>query len=174
MVTPKELGERLSELRHEKKLTQRRLAEQLHVTDKAVSRWERGIGYPDFQLLGELCQVLGVSVDELLYGSKETAPQKAPNLTASAEAPERAAPNASEKLPIQQSSLAALYTVFFYMGPHARPAQRERQSGGPSPFSFPGCGCYAAGNGSRSSRGEKEETRSTAEENPTASSDRVF
>lgn len=109
MVTPKELGERLSALRHEKKLTQRQLAEQLHVTDKAISRWERGIGYPDFQILGELCRVLGLSVDELLYGSKETAPQTAPNPTASAEAPERREPSASEKPLIQQASLAAVY-----------------------------------------------------------------
>ena len=66
MLSPRELGALISGLRHEKKLTQRALAEQLHVTDKAVSRWERGLGYPDFQLLDPLCQALGVSVERLL------------------------------------------------------------------------------------------------------------
>lgn len=43
MRTPKELGREIARLRHEQKLTQKALAERLHVTDKAVSRWERGL-----------------------------------------------------------------------------------------------------------------------------------
>ena len=45
MLSPREFGALIAELRHEKQLTQRALAEQLHVTDKAVSRWERGVSH---------------------------------------------------------------------------------------------------------------------------------
>ena len=82
MLTPKELGEKLSTLRHEKKLTQRALAEQLHVTDKAISRWERGVGYPDYQLLIKLCEVLGVSVEQLLLGQEKADVDEAIHVTA--------------------------------------------------------------------------------------------
>lgn len=43
----KEMGEFIAKLRKEKQITQAELARRLNVTDKAVSRWERGIGYPD-------------------------------------------------------------------------------------------------------------------------------
>ena len=46
-------------------MTQMELVQQLHVTDKAVSRWERGIEYPDIQLLPALSESLHVSVAEL-------------------------------------------------------------------------------------------------------------
>lgn len=60
----------ISKLRKEKKLTQKDLAEQLGVTDKAVSKWERGLGCPDISLLSKLSQVLGVTTSELLNGKK--------------------------------------------------------------------------------------------------------
>jgi transcriptional regulator with XRE-family HTH domain len=60
----------ISELRKEKKFTQRELAEQLGVTDKAVSKWERGLSYPDISLLSKLSNVLGVTVSELLNGER--------------------------------------------------------------------------------------------------------
>lgn len=47
-------------------LTQSQLAEKLHVTDKAVSRWERGVGLPDINLLEPLAQALGISLTELI------------------------------------------------------------------------------------------------------------
>ena len=49
-------------------LTQKELAEQLGVTNKAVSKWETGGGMPDVSVLKELSQILEVSVDELLEG----------------------------------------------------------------------------------------------------------
>jgi len=58
------------ELRQEKKLTQKELADQLNVTDKAVSKWERGLSYPDISLLPDLAQVLGVTTGELINGEK--------------------------------------------------------------------------------------------------------
>ncbi len=60
----------ISELRKEKKLTQKDLAEQLGITDKAVSKWERGVSCPDISLLSKLSQVLGVTTSELLNGEK--------------------------------------------------------------------------------------------------------
>ena len=60
----------ISELRKEKKLTQKDLAEQLGVTDKAVSKWERGLSCPDISLLPSLSHVLGVTPNELLNGER--------------------------------------------------------------------------------------------------------
>lgn len=60
----------ISELRKEKKLTQKELAAQLGVTDKAVSKWERGLGCPDISLLSKLSRILGVTTSELLNGEK--------------------------------------------------------------------------------------------------------
>ena len=45
----KEFGRFIAGMRKEKKMTQAELAEKIHVTDKAVSRWERGLGFPDIQ-----------------------------------------------------------------------------------------------------------------------------
>ena len=60
----------ISELRKEKKLTQKDLAEQLGVTDKAVSKWERGLSCPDISLLSKLSQALDITINELLNGEK--------------------------------------------------------------------------------------------------------
>ena len=64
------MGQFISELRKEKKLTQKDLAEQLGVTDKAVSKWERGLSCPDISLLPKLSHILGVTTSELLNGEK--------------------------------------------------------------------------------------------------------
>ena len=53
------------------KMTQAELAEKIHVTDKAISRWERGLGFPDIQTLEPLAQVLGISVLELMRSEKK-------------------------------------------------------------------------------------------------------
>ncbi|MBO4918776.1 MAG: helix-turn-helix transcriptional regulator [Erysipelotrichaceae bacterium] len=63
-------GKFISELRKEKDLTQLQLAELLHVSDKAVSRWETGKGFPDIGSLESIADVLGVSVAELLRGER--------------------------------------------------------------------------------------------------------
>lgn len=62
------LGDTISELRKKKNLTQSQLAELLNVSDKAVSKWERGGGYPDIKLIPLLAEVLGVSIDYLFKG----------------------------------------------------------------------------------------------------------
>lgn len=61
-------GDTIKKLREKKKLTQKQLAEKLAVTDKAVSKWETGRGFPDISILPELAGALSVSVPELLTG----------------------------------------------------------------------------------------------------------
>ena len=59
-------GQFIVERRRGLGLTQLQLAESLHVTDKAVSKWERGLSYPDVTLLEPLAEALGLSVEELM------------------------------------------------------------------------------------------------------------
>ena len=61
-------GPMIRRLREKRGLTQLQLAERLCVSDKAVSKWETGRGYPDITLLEVLAEALGVSVTELLAG----------------------------------------------------------------------------------------------------------
>ena len=63
------IGALIRALRMEKGMTQRELAARLHVSDKAVSKWERAMGCPDVSLLPALSQVLGVQIDAVLSGS---------------------------------------------------------------------------------------------------------
>ena len=67
-------GTFIAELRKEQGLTQRQLAEQLLVSDKAISRWETGHGMPDLDNLEALADALDVSVAELLRGERFEAP----------------------------------------------------------------------------------------------------
>lgn len=62
------IGAFISERRKSKNLTQAQLAEKLNVTDRAVSKWERGINLPDSSIMLDLCRELGISVNDLLYG----------------------------------------------------------------------------------------------------------
>lgn len=66
----KRLCEFISQMRKEQGMTQAELAGKLHVTDKAVSRWERGVGLPDIGNLEALADALGVSVMELMQCRK--------------------------------------------------------------------------------------------------------
>ena len=61
-------GAVIRRLREKKKLTQEELAERIHVSGKAVSKWETGQGFPDVSLLEPLAKVLDISVIELLSG----------------------------------------------------------------------------------------------------------
>lgn len=63
-------GKFIAELRKEKGMTQEELGERLGVNSRSVSRWENGHGMPDISLLLELADVLGVTVQELLEGSR--------------------------------------------------------------------------------------------------------
>ena len=65
-----QIGKFITELRKEKGLTQQQLGERLYVTDKAVSKWERGLSLPDITLLEKLAQELDVDVSEILQGKR--------------------------------------------------------------------------------------------------------
>ena len=58
----KKFGTFLAATRKEKKMTQAQLAEKIEVTDKAVSRWERGLGFPDITTMEPLADALGISL----------------------------------------------------------------------------------------------------------------
>ena len=64
------IGKFISALRKEKELTQAQLAEKLGITDTAVSKWERGLSLPDSGIMLELCEILGITVNELLSGER--------------------------------------------------------------------------------------------------------
>jgi transcriptional regulator with XRE-family HTH domain len=64
----KKIGKFIADCRKNKKLTQEQLAEKLYITDRAVSKWERGLSLPDADKMIELCNILGISVNELLIG----------------------------------------------------------------------------------------------------------
>ena len=64
------IGKFIAECRKEKNLTQMQLADKFGITDKAISKWERGIALPDSSIMLELCDILGISVNELLNGEK--------------------------------------------------------------------------------------------------------
>ena len=66
-------GAFLAQMRKEMRLTQKELADRLNVTDKAVSKWETGKGFPDVKLLEPLAQALGVSLVELMQGRRQEA-----------------------------------------------------------------------------------------------------
>lgn len=63
-------GRFISDLRKEMGYTQKQLADVLEISDKTVSKWERGAGFPDVSLMLPLCEILRISVNELLTGEK--------------------------------------------------------------------------------------------------------
>lgn len=64
------IGQFISQMRKEKGLTQRQLADELLISDRTVSKWETGKGMPDVSLMMPLCEILGINVNELLSGEK--------------------------------------------------------------------------------------------------------
>ena len=72
MESKKTFGEYIRERRKAHGLTQKEFAEQLYVTESAVSKWERGMSYPDITLLLDICAILGVTEHELLTASEDT------------------------------------------------------------------------------------------------------
>jgi len=69
-VEQQKVGTFIQSLRKEKNLTQKELAEKLGVTDRAISKWENGRGMPDVSLMKPLCDILGITVSELLSGER--------------------------------------------------------------------------------------------------------
>lgn len=65
-----DVGNRIANRRKEKGLTQLQLAERLNVSNRTVSKWENGDGYPDITILPNLSDILEISIDELIRGEK--------------------------------------------------------------------------------------------------------
>ena len=66
------IGKFITEKRKEQGLTQNQLAEKLGITDRAVSKWERGKSLPDASIMMDLCSILKITVNDLLYGEVVT------------------------------------------------------------------------------------------------------
>lgn len=69
-MNQEKIGKFILECRKEKKLTQTELAEKLGVTDKSVSNWENGRNMPDLSLFKPLCEILDISINDLISGEK--------------------------------------------------------------------------------------------------------
>ena len=65
------IGEKISELRKERGYTQQELADKIGVTNKAVSKWERGVNFPDMGIIDDLAEALGTTASELMEVSDE-------------------------------------------------------------------------------------------------------
>ena len=73
MTDKKTFGSFIKSKRTEKNLSQKELAEMLYVTEGAVSKWERGISYPDITLISDICRILDISEHEFITSSTDTA-----------------------------------------------------------------------------------------------------
>jgi len=62
------VGKLIHSLRSEKSMTQKQLADMMNISDRTISKWERGIGCPDVSLLNGLSKILGVNIEKLLTG----------------------------------------------------------------------------------------------------------
>jgi transcriptional regulator with XRE-family HTH domain len=71
MEDKKSFGEYIYKRRKEQGLTQKEFAQKLFVTEFAVSKWERGLSYPDITLIRDICKILILSEHELLTASKD-------------------------------------------------------------------------------------------------------
>lgn len=83
-------GNKIAELRKAKEWTQKDVAERLHVSVAAVSKWERGLNFPDLALMEPLSEVLEISVAELLGLENESADQVIKDITAISEGEKKA------------------------------------------------------------------------------------
>ncbi|MBN2898246.1 MAG: helix-turn-helix domain-containing protein [Clostridia bacterium] len=76
----KKVGKLILDLRKENKMTQKMLAEALHLSDKTISKWERGLGCPDVSLLGQLSSVFKVDIEKILLGDLEPSTPEVGNM----------------------------------------------------------------------------------------------
>ncbi len=65
------VGKLILSLRKENRMTQKELADAMNISDKTISKWERGLGCPDVSLLRELSEILGVNIERILLGNLE-------------------------------------------------------------------------------------------------------
>jgi len=109
------MGQFIAELRKSHQMTQKDLAEKLDVSDKAVSKWERGLSCPDISLLSPLSNLLGITASELLNG--ERTDTKTLNVeTSVTNALEYVDKTAKSKLKLAQSILATIFSISILLG----------------------------------------------------------
>ena len=74
------VGAIILRLRKEKGMTQKEIADKMNISDKTISKWERGLGCPDISLLSELSDILEINVENLLSGNLEPNDQNGGNM----------------------------------------------------------------------------------------------
>ena len=67
-MNPEKIGSLIFQLRKEKNLTQKQLGEKLELSDKTISKWERGLGCPDISLLRHISKIFNVNIEKILLG----------------------------------------------------------------------------------------------------------
>lgn len=74
------VGDLILQLRKENKMTQKQLADKMNISDKTVSKWERGLGCPDVSLLHDLSLILNVNIEKILSGELNSNDQDGGNM----------------------------------------------------------------------------------------------
>ena len=67
-MNPEKIGSLIFQLRKEKNLTQKQLGEKLGLSDKTISKWERGLGCPDISLLRDISKIFNVNIEKIILG----------------------------------------------------------------------------------------------------------
>ncbi len=109
------MGQFISELRKSHQMTQKELAAKLNVSDKAVSKWERGLSCPDISLLSPLSNIFGVTTTELLNGEK-TGAESANVEVSVVNALEYGEKTAKRKIVLNQNIWSAAFTISLLIG----------------------------------------------------------
>ncbi len=106
------IGAFIAACRKEQKLTQAQLAEKLNITDRAVSKWENGKSMPDSSIMLELCEILGIKVNELLSGERMDTDTYAQSAEENLITLKRKDENSSRKNVL----FAVIYSVVLFLG----------------------------------------------------------
>ena len=133
-MNTEKIGSLIAKLRKEKGLTQKELADQLHITDRAVSKWERGLGCPDISLLDDLANILGVSISSLLNGEEEVEKAIKTTITYVTESRKQKAKQFVNQLLLMTMSFLLVFTLLMFLNVERRFYQKyyTRMSSGVS------------------------------------------
>lgn len=110
------MGKFILELRKSHQMTQKELAIKLNVSDKAVSKWERGLSSPDISLLLSISNILGVTTTELLNGERTSVKENINVETVVANALEYGEKTAKRKINLTKSVWSAVFTILLLIG----------------------------------------------------------
>lgn len=107
------IGKFIADCRKEKSLTQSQLAEKLNITDRAVSKWETGRAMPDSSLMLELCDILDITVTDLLNG--ERVDDNRPDINEAQLLEAVKEKQQADKKVLKVAALADIVTVLFFI-----------------------------------------------------------